>query len=213
MGIPGINCFDRDVLMVINPTTARYHQRVSIQVGICVIDQVTSCISEEELQPLSQSWKTAYVSTIILKAISISDPDFNLDQVKGSVVISEEVTIPASQITVVKGLTTITGHHKCIHVLMESSPKCTNVFVLGNISELKPENSDKEVLIQNRSGKGMKLIPGTKIGAVIAANIIPTMKVSNDFDVTGQERVSSRSAQVESIDILQDTSDWVRNDM
>ena len=69
---------------------------------------MASCISEEELQSLSQSWKTAYVSTIILKTISVSDLDFNLNQVKGSVVISEEVTIPASQITAVKGLTTIT---------------------------------------------------------------------------------------------------------
>ena len=162
---------------------------------------------------MSQSWKTAYVSTIILKAISISDPDFNLYQVKGSVVISEEVTIPALQITVLKGLTTITGHHKCIHVLMESSPKCMNVFILGNTSELKPGNSDIKVVIQNRSGRDMKLKAGTEIGTVMAANIVPTMQVSNDSDVTGQERVSSMSAQVESIDILRDTSDMVRNDL
>ena len=137
--------------MFISPQTTKYHQRVPMQVGSCVIDQVTGCISKEELQSLSQSWKTAYVSIIISKAISISDPDFNLDQVKGTMVISEEVIIPASQITVVKGLTTITGHYKCVHVLMESSPECTNVFVLGNTSKLKPSNSDIEVVIQNRS--------------------------------------------------------------
>ena len=88
-----------------------------------------------------------------------------------------------------------------------------NVFILGNTSELKPGNSDIEVIIQNRSIKDVKLKPGTEIGSVIAANIIPTTQVSNDFDVTGQERVSSMLAQVESIDILQDTSDWVRNDV
>ena len=93
--------------MLVSPTTTKYHQTVLVQVGSCVIDQVTSCISEKELQSLSQSWKTVYVSTIILKAISVSDPDFNLNQVKGSIVISEEVTIPALQIT---------GHHKCVHV-------------------------------------------------------------------------------------------------
>ena len=84
MHIPDINSFDRDVLMLVSPTTTKYHKRVPIQVGSQVINQVTSCISEEELQSLSQSWKTAYVSTIISKTISISDPDFNLDQVKGS---------------------------------------------------------------------------------------------------------------------------------
>ena len=140
---------------------------------------------------MSQSWKPTHVSTIISKAISVSDPDFNLDQVKGSLVISEEVTIPVLQITVVKGLTMITGHHECVHVLMESSPKCMNVFILGNTSELKPGNSNIEVVIQNRYGRDVKLKPGSGIGTVIAANIIPTMQVSNNFDVTGQERVSS----------------------
>ena len=82
MYIPGINSFDRDVLMLISSTTTKYHKRVPIQVGSHVIDQVTNCISEEELQSLSQSWKTAYVSTIISKTIAISDPDFNLDQVQ-----------------------------------------------------------------------------------------------------------------------------------
>ena len=110
--------------MLISSTTTQYLQRVPIQVGSCIINQVTSCISEEELQFLSQSWKMAYVSTIISKATSVSDSKFNLDHVRGRVVISEEVTIAASQTTVVKGLTMITGHHKCVHVLMESSHKC-----------------------------------------------------------------------------------------
>ena len=89
-------------------------------------------------------------------------------------VISEEVAIPALQITVMKGMTMITGHHKCVHVLVELSPKCMNVFVLGNTSELKPGNSDIKVVIQNRSRKNVKLKPGTKIGAIMAANIVPT---------------------------------------
>ena len=151
MHIPGITSFDRDVLMLVNSTTTKYHKRVPIQVGSHVIDQVTNCISEEELQSLSQSWKTAYVSTIISKTIAISDPDFNLDQVQGNVVVREEVTILALQTTVVKGLTTITGHHKHVHVLVESSPKCTTVFILGNTSELKPGTSDIEVVVINKS--------------------------------------------------------------
>ena len=162
---------------------------------------------------MSQSWKTPYVSTIILKAISVSDPDFNLDLVKGRVVINEEVMIPAPQTTVIKGLTTIRGHHKHIHVLMESSHRCMNVFIPGNTAELKPGKSNIEVVIQNRSGKDVKLKPGTEIGTVIAANIILTKQVSNDFDMTGQERVSSMLAQVKSTDIVGDTSDVVRNDL
>ena len=57
MCIPGMNSFDRDVLMLMSSTTTQYHQRVPNQVGSHVTHQVTSCISEEELQSLSQSWK------------------------------------------------------------------------------------------------------------------------------------------------------------
>ena len=95
-------------------------------------------------------------------------------------------------------------------MLVESSPKCTTVFIPVNTSELKPGNSDIEVVIQNRSGRDVKLKPGTEIGTVIAINIVPTTQVSNDSEVTGQERVSSMLAQVESIVTLRDTSDIVR---
>ena len=120
----------------------------------------------------------------------MSDLEFNLDKVRGKVITSEEVTIPASQTVVVKGLTMITEHHKCVHVLMESSPKCVSVFILGNTSELKPGKSEVEVVIQNRSEKDVKLKPHTKIGTVITANIVLTTQVSNDFDVDEQKRVS-----------------------
>ena len=110
MNIPGINSFDRDVLMLVSPTTTCDHQRIPIQVGSCIIDQVTNCISEDELQSLSQSWKVAYVGTIISKAALVSGLEFDLDQLRGKVVTCEEVKIPTLETVVVMGLTTITGH-------------------------------------------------------------------------------------------------------
>ena len=59
----------------------------------------------------------------------------------------------------------------------------------------------------------MKLKPSTEIGTVTGTNIVPTMQVSNDSEITGQERVSSKLAQLESIDTLRDTSDMVRTDL
>ena len=47
MHIPGISSFDRDVLMLVSHTTIHYHQRVPIQVGSPINDQVTNCISED----------------------------------------------------------------------------------------------------------------------------------------------------------------------
>ena len=73
---------------------------------------------------------------------------------------------------------------------MESSPKCVNVFVLGNTSELRPGKSDVNVVIQNRSGKDVNLKPFTKIGTIITANIVPTTQVGNGFDLNEKERVT-----------------------
>ena len=125
--------------------------------------------------------------------------------------IREEVTISASQITVVNRLTTITGDHNHVHVLVELSPKCTAVFILGNTSELKPGNSNIKVAVVNKSRQDVKLKSGTEIGTVIATNIVPTinMKVSNEAEVTESEIVSSMLAQLGS-DVLKDTSDMVR---
>ena len=185
--------------MLVSSTSTWHYQRVPIQVGSHVIDRVTNCISDEELQSLSPSWKVSYVSTIILKATLVGDWEFDLDHVSGMVVTT-------SQTVVVKGLTTITWHFKHVHVLMELSPKCMSVFILWNTSELKPGKSEVEVVIQNRSGKDEKLKACTKIGTVIAANIVPTTQVSNDFDVGVQERVSCMLPQVESTNILGETS-------
>ena len=42
-------------MLIIHTTTGYHRRRVPIQVGSQIIDQVTNCITEEELQLLSQS--------------------------------------------------------------------------------------------------------------------------------------------------------------
>ena len=54
MQILGISSFKQDILMLISHTTT-HHKRVLIQLGSHIIDQVTKCITKEELQTLSQS--------------------------------------------------------------------------------------------------------------------------------------------------------------
>ena len=49
---------------------------------------------EEELISLSQSWELVYVSTILSKSSQVSDKEFDLDQVKGKVIVTKKVIIP-----------------------------------------------------------------------------------------------------------------------
>ena len=199
MHIPEINSFDRDILMLITHTTTHYHQRVPIQVGSCIIDQVKYCISEDELQSLSQSWKAAYVSTTISNSALASGLEFDINQVKGKVVTGEEVKIPALQTVVVKGLTMVTGHQKHVHVLMEPSPKCTSVFILGNTSELRLGGSGVRIVLRNLSGRDITLKQCTEIGTVTTPNIVPSMQMGNEPEL--DEKMPCMSAQVESTDL------------
>ena len=83
---------------------------------------MTNCITEEELQSLSQSWNLAYVSTIISKSSQASDQEFDLDHVKGKVVTTRKVIVPAFQTVIARGLTKVTRHQKHVYVFVEPSP-------------------------------------------------------------------------------------------
>ena len=62
------------------------------------------------------------MSTIILKSSQVSDQEFDLDPVKGKVVTTKKVIIPALQTVIARGLTKGTRHQKHIIVLVEPSP-------------------------------------------------------------------------------------------
>ena len=92
------------------------------------------------------------MSIIISKSSQVSDQEFDLDQVKGKVVTTKKVIVPAFQTVVAKGLTKVTGHQKSVHVLVEQSPKCMSIFVPGNTSELISGGSGVAVVLRNVSG-------------------------------------------------------------
>ena len=197
MHIPGIRSFDQDVLKLISLTTTHYHRRVPIQVGSHIIDQVINCITEDELQSLSQSWKLAYVSTIILKSALVGDPDFDLDRVKGKVVTTKKVKMPAFQTIITKGLTKVTGHQKYVHVLLEPSLRCMSVFVPGNISELIPRGSGVAVELRYLSGRDITLESHTEVGIVTTGQHSSSTQVNSAQDLGEKEMVQCMSAQVE----------------
>ena len=87
------------------------------------------------------------MSTIISKSSQVSDQEFDLDQVKGKVVTTKKVIVPAFQTVIARGLTKVTGHQKHVPVLVEPSPKCVSIFVPGNTSELIPGGSGVAVVL------------------------------------------------------------------
>ena len=72
------------------------------------------------------------MGTVLSKLSQVGDKEFDLGKVKGNVVITKKVTIPAFQTIAVKRVTKVIGHQKHVHMLLEPSPKYQNIFVMGN---------------------------------------------------------------------------------
>ena len=105
------------------------------------------------------------------------------------VVTAKKVKIPTFETVVAKGLTNVTGHQKHVHVLVEPSPKCMNIFVPGNTSELIPGGLYVAVVLKKLSGRDVTLQPHTKVGTVTAANIVPSIQKLDEQDLGENEKV------------------------
>ena len=67
----------------------------------------------------------------------MSDQEYDLDQVKGKVVITKKVVVPAFQTVIARGLTKVTMHQNHVHVLVELSPNCTSIFIPGTLKFIR----------------------------------------------------------------------------
>ena len=90
MQMPGISSFEQDVLMLMSHTITCYHKQVPFQEGSRIVNQVAKNIANEELRSLSQSWKLAYVGTVLSKSSQVGKEEIDLGQVKGNVIITKK---------------------------------------------------------------------------------------------------------------------------
>ena len=96
-----------------------------------------------------------------------------------------------------KGLTKATGHHKHVHVLVEPSPKCQNIFVPGNTTELKLRG----ISVGCGPPKWGEVIlgPHTEVGIISVANEVQPMLAPEVIkgDVQDDEKIQCKSAKVD----------------
>ena len=118
-----------------------------------------------------------------------------MDQVKGKVVTTKKVIVPAFQTVIAKRLTKVTGHQKHAHVLVEQSPKCMSIFVPGNTSKLIQGGSGVAVVLRSLSGRDVTLEQHTKVGIVTTANIVPSIQIPSEQDLGENEKVQCMSAK------------------
>ena len=76
-----------------------------------------------------------------------------------------------------------------------------SVFILGNISELRPEGSGVKGVLRNLSGRDITIESHPEVGTITAANIVPSIQGGNEQKMEEKEKVPCMSAQVESADL------------
>ena len=84
-----------------------------------------------------------------------------------------------------------------MHLLVETSPKCKNIFVPGSTSELIPGGSGVGIVLLNLSGRDIILEPLTEVGMVTAAFIVPSVQIPDKQDLKENEEDQCKSAQAD----------------
>ena len=148
------------------------HKGSHIQLGTLHIREALQLVTNEERETLPPAWETASFSPQTLSKSSVlKEPNFDLDQVKGEVKLTKEVTIKPFQTVHVSGLTECDRHFKRVNVIVESDPKknyeATNP--INGYTMLKPGSSRVSVGIR----KSITIPTKTIIAKVTAANVVP----------------------------------------
>ena len=71
---PDLPCYNEDVLFLV-VANQKYGDRVPVQIGIKVIDQLVATMTEKELQKARETWRQVHLGTIVLKRYNIESPD------------------------------------------------------------------------------------------------------------------------------------------
>ena len=102
--------------------------------------------------------------------------EWDLESLKGKIRLTKAVTIPAKGELQVTGVTTVKGHTKRCHVIVEpyeeKQGRCNMTPVY---TDLKPGSSKVKMHVMNDSNKPVQLPAKMVIGVISAANVVPPM--------------------------------------
>ena len=139
---------------------------------VCRIVSQTALISVEEL------------SKEIVKQLEKAkrEIEWDLDSLKGKIRLTKAVTIPTNRELQVTGATTVKGHTKRCHVIVEpygeNQEKCN---VTPVYTDLKPGSSRVKIHVTNDTNKPVYLPAKMVIGVISAANVVPAMIVPKNM--------------------------------
>ena len=172
--IPGIQVMNKDSLFMVS-NNSPYMDCVPIQLGTLHTREAMKSATQDELAKLSIAWKTASFPSYLDKNITLKEPKFDLNKIKGHVRLTKPITIAPFQTAHVLGLTGCDQHSKSINIIVEPDPdrEYESVTPIHGYTVLKPGSSQVSIGLQNYSCHKVTVPAKSIIAKVSAANIVP----------------------------------------
>ena len=172
--IPSIQAMNKDSPFMVS-NNSPYMDRVLIQLGTLHIREAMKSATLDELAKLSIAWKTASFPSHLNKNLTLKEPEFNLNKIKGHVRLTKPITIAPFQTVHVLGLTGCDQHSKRVNIIVETNTDWDygSVIPIHGYTVLKPGFSQVSIGLRNYSCCKVTVPAKSIIAKVSAANVIP----------------------------------------
>ena len=182
--IPEVKAFDQDVLLLIIPDSA-YTQYTPITFGTLHIDMAIKLATEKELKNLNKQWQRSLVPTkLTMKEVQILNIEEAqiVSKLDSDVKLVKDMTIGPFETVKAKGvLKKSPNHYWRINVVVDDlreGQHCRDIAVVHQLQILKPRSDRIPVILQNLSGRTLKLKRGTSVAHVEASQVVPSLDSS-----------------------------------
>ena len=188
------NChFQGDVLILV-VDDSRYTQWVPMALGTLHIDRTLDLVTDEEIEHLSTVWRRGRLSMLLtIKSSWLMESNaviFNLDQVRGDVKLTKTIMLKPFESTHVSGLSKVKGYYKRVHTITEPFSQLLSKYVsMATAFVTMDANLGRvSIALRNILARAVKIMAGTKIVRVGAANLIPSTLVPKDCNLPMMHR-------------------------
>ena len=182
--IPEVKAFDQDVLLLIIPDSA-HTQYTPITLGTLHIDMAIKLATEKELKNLNQQWQRSLVATKLTmkeaQILNIEEAQI-VSKLDSDVKLIKDMTIGPFETVEAKGVLKKTpNHYKRVNVVVDDlgeGQHCRDLAVVHQLQILKPRSDRIPVILQNLSGRTLKLKRGTSVAHVEASQVVSPLDSS-----------------------------------
>ena len=172
--IPSIQAMNKDSLFMVSHNSP-YMNRVPIQLDALHIREAMRSATLDELAKLSTAWKMASFPSHLNKNLTLKEPEFDLNKIKGHVRLTKPITIAPFQTVHGLELTGCDQHSKRVNIIVEPDPDRDygSVIPIHGYTVLKPESSRVSIGLQNYSCCKVTVPAKSIIAKVTTANVVP----------------------------------------